>query len=280
MTNQTPRPASYGVRKQLTADDLTAVHVQEIQLVGYTVVEGVIAEGELDGWRERIDRLIEAQGAFYGSAEEAKALGEGNTARAAMAQDRAFVELVKIEAVLAICRRLLGPYFVVNQQNVVVNPPSGVRHHQSQWHRDLPYQHYTSSAPLAVSALVCIDPFSEVTGGTVVLPASHKLDEFPSDQVVLRQERTVTAPAGSCLVFDAMLYHRTGTNRSEGLRRAVNQMFTIPMFQQQIALPAALGPDFPADPAEAQLLGYVNAPPSSVQDWAASRQKRAAAAKG
>jgi ectoine hydroxylase-related dioxygenase (phytanoyl-CoA dioxygenase family) len=278
MSLSTPMLSSYGVRQRLPCSDATDIHVQEIQLLGFTVVEGVVAEGELPHWRDRIDGLIAAQNAIWGSPEESAALGEANTARAAMAQDRDFMDLVMLPEIHEVCRRLLGPYFVLSQQNVVVNPGRQEGHHQKQWHRDLPYQHYTSSSPLSISALVAIDEFSTETGGTVVLPASHKLVEFPCDEVVLRQERTVNAPPGSCLVFDSMLYHRAGSNVGPRVRRAVNHVFTVSVLRQQIDLPRALGPGFPRNQDEARILGFQNAIPGSIQEWAEQRRERAPAA--
>ena len=39
-------------------------------------------------------------------------------------------------------------------------------HHQSAFHRDLPYQHFTSSRPIAINALFCADEFTNENGAT------------------------------------------------------------------------------------------------------------------
>ncbi len=63
-------------------------------------------------------------------------------------------------------------------QNGVINRPERVQA-QTGWHRDLNYQHWVPSKPLAVSALVCLEDFNVETGGTAFLPSSHKFEAFP-----------------------------------------------------------------------------------------------------
>jgi len=92
---------------------------------------------------------------------------------------------------------------VLNQQNGVINPPHSERYNQGAWHRDLPYQHFVSSRPLAINALFCLDQFTIENGATKVLPASHRQEAFPSDDFVQSQATPVTAPAGSLSFWTA-----------------------------------------------------------------------------
>jgi ectoine hydroxylase-related dioxygenase (phytanoyl-CoA dioxygenase family) len=162
------------------------------------------------------------------------------------------------------------------QQNGVVNPP-GENHPQGAYHRDLPYQHFVSSRPLALSALFCIDPFRVETGATTALPASHLNERFPSDEVRASIETPIEAAPGAFIVFDSMLFHRAGANRSGRPRRAVNHVFTVPIIAQQIALPVALAGRFADDPELSPLLGYDAAPAASVAEW---RKRRLARTRG
>jgi ectoine hydroxylase-related dioxygenase (phytanoyl-CoA dioxygenase family) len=266
---------TYGIKERLAELDVAGTHAQEIQLVGYSVVEGVVAVEELQRWRDRVDALLLRQTEEGGGVEAMCALGENNTARALLAYDDAFLDLALRSQILEICERLLGDYFILNQQNAVVNPPAGQGHHQSAYHRDLPYQHFVASRPLALSALVCIDAFTAETGGTVVLPGSHKLEGFPSDVVASRSERVLSAPAGACLVFDSMLFHRSGLNTTALARRAVNHVWTLPILKQQIALPGLIRPELIRDARIARLLGCDSEPAKSVADWISRRRARA-----
>ena len=174
---------------------------------------------------------------------------------------------------LALARELLGNYIVLMQQNGVINPPRQ-SHTQLSYHRDLPYQHFVSSRPLAIGALFCIDPFRVENGATVVIPASHRMEAFPSPEVAAQLSTPVTAEPGSFLVFDAMLFHRGGANLSDGPRRAVNHVFSVPIIAQQISLPDALGGRYADDPELSRLFGYESAPSPSVLAWRERRLAR------
>jgi ectoine hydroxylase-related dioxygenase (phytanoyl-CoA dioxygenase family) len=205
------------------------------------------------------------------------AIGETLTVRCPVAYDDAFVSLAAHAGVLALCRELLGDYVILMQQNGVINP-SGQRHTQLAYHRDLPYQHFVSSRPLAISALFCIDPFTVETGATTLIPGSHRMEQFPSDAVAAELDTPVAADPGSFIVFDSMVFHRAGQNRSGRPRRAVNHVFSTPIIAQQISLPDALNGRYASDPALARLFGYDVAPARSVKAWRERRLARASRA--
>jgi ectoine hydroxylase-related dioxygenase (phytanoyl-CoA dioxygenase family) len=184
------------------------------------------------------------------------------------------VEVAADPTVREVVERFLGDYIVLASQNAIINRPTDDLY-QVTWHRDLQYQHFTSSRPLAVSALFCIDDFSAETGGTHLLPGSHRSEHFPSEEFVERHAAVVNAEAGSVLIFDAMVFHRAGANTSGRVRRAVNHIYTLPIFQQQISLPSALGGRFADDPRLRRLLGYEAPPAASALDW---REKKLGAA--
>ena len=170
-------------------------------------------------------------------------IDDGNVARSLIGYDEYFIRLAAHPRIMSIDNCCSAKYFILMSQNAIINDP-GDSHYQLTWHRDLNYQHFVSSRPLAISALFCIDEFSPVTGGTFVLPASHKDEAFPSPEFIAKHETQVSAPAGSILLFDAMVYHRAGENKSPGLRRAVNHIYTLPLIKQQISFPKMLGDKF------------------------------------
>jgi hypothetical protein len=269
-------PPRYGVKEQQVAADGVDLHVQAIRLLGHTVVEagGIHALPDL---RARFDRVLEVQVRDGGGREAMSSIGEGDTARALLAYDPAFLDLAGDPRVLAICERMLGSHFILNQQNGVVSPPAGAGHRQASYHRDLPYQHLVTSRPLALSALFCLDEFTADSGATFVLPASHRLEAFPDDALVEKAEQQVMAAAGSFIVFDSMLYHRAGSNRGAAPRRAVNHVYSLPILKQQIALPPLLDSRLAEDPRVALLLGFDSDPPRSVAEWIATRHARSSA---
>ena len=62
-------------------------------------------------------------------------------------------------------------------------------------------------------------------------------------------------PRGSVIVFNSMVFHRAGINRSGRIRRAVNHVIGAPILAQQVDMPAMLGREAPSDPWLAGYLG-------------------------
>ena len=227
----------YGVKEQEAAGNDLAAHAERIRLAGYSVLPGAFSETETTDFGARLDDVLRRQADEFGS-ERLEQIGDGLTARCPLVDDAAFLTLPTHPPLLALVRLLIGDYVLLMQQNGVVNPPKE-GHTQAAYHRDLPYQHFVSSRPLAVSALFCIDPFRSETGATIVIPGSHRAERFPSVDVAASLEVSVNAEPGSFVVFDSMLFHRAGDNRSGRIRRAVNHVFSVPIIAQQISLPLA-----------------------------------------
>ena len=263
---------SYGVNEQEVAADDLAAHAERIRLAGYCVLAGALSAADTADLAARLDEVIRRQTEEFGS-ERLEQIGDRFTARCPLVDDAAFLKLATHPRLLALVRLMLGEYVVLMQQNGVINPPQE-GHTQGAYHRDLPYQHFVSSRPLAISALFCIDPFRTETGATMVIPGSHHVERFPSTAVAASAEVSVNADAGSFVVFDAMLFHRAGDNRSGRVRRAVNNVFSVPIIAQQISLPSALNGRYSDDPELARLLGYDSTPAASVVDWRTRRLRR------
>ena len=269
-------PAGYGIVERGTASSDVARAAERIRLAGYAVVPGGFTSAEIADLGTRLEQVMARQVEEFGGAERMAAIGETLTARCPLVYDETFLTLAAHSGVLALCRELLGDYVILMQQNGVINP-SGGAHTQLAYHRDLPYQHFVSSRPLAVSALFCIEPFTTETGATTVIPGSHRMELFPSDAVAAELDTPVSAEPGSFIVFDSMVFHRAGANRSGRPRRAVNQVFSTPIIAQQISLPEALNGKYAGDPALARLLGYDVAPSRSVTAWRERRLARQSA---
>lgn len=270
---------TFGVHERTRLSCETDGRVEEIKLLGYTVVPGALDAAELGAIRESVDRIYRTQAEEVGGEEQLEKINDAHTARALLAYDELFLRVATNPKVLAIVERFLGGYYTLMLQNGILNMPEvGDEQNAGAWHRDLNYQHFVSTRPLSVSALFCVDDFSDETGGTHVLPASHKTEACPSDEFIRAHERGVEASAGSVLVFDSMLFHRSGHNRSGRVRRALNHMYTLPLIKQQISFPEMLGGKYSDDPFLRNFLGYESATDASVAEFRGRRLKRIGAA--
>ncbi|MBM4200306.1 MAG: phytanoyl-CoA dioxygenase family protein [Gammaproteobacteria bacterium] len=263
------RELSYGAVEQTRVDSDIGRHVEEIRLTGYTIVPSLVDGADLVEWRDRIDMTYRRQEDEFG-ADALRSIDELDLCRAPLLYDRDFIQLASHPYVMAVVRCLLGDWFILNLQNAIINRP-GTFHHQGSWHRDLPYQNFVISRPLAINALFAIDEFSAETGATMLMPFSHRMEVLPSDDYMERHRVGACAPAGSVVIFDSMLFHRAGSNSSSGVRRAVNHLYTVPIIKQQYDIPAALGESYAADPDLARLLGYTARVPRDDRSWRRAR---------
>jgi ectoine hydroxylase-related dioxygenase (phytanoyl-CoA dioxygenase family) len=266
---------TFGVKEFNSADTQLDQSVEEIKVLGYSIVPGVLSAAELLVARKKIDQVYAEQVEEMGGEQQLAAINDAHTARCPLAYDDFFLSVATNATVMSIVERFLGDYFILMLQNGVINTPKvGNKQNAGYWHRDLNYQHFISTRPISISALFCIDEFSEETGGTYLLPASHKAEAFPSEEFVLRHEKVVNAPAGAAIVFDSMLYHRGGYNRSLHPRRGLNHMYSLPLIKQQISLPRMLKGKYSDDPFLRKFLGYTSEPDESVVEFRKTRLAR------
>ena len=255
---------SYGVLQRRELRDAIDAHVEEIEVLGFTVIEDAVGSERLAPLRAKLDALHAAQ------AGKVTFAPDEDLVRCPLAQDEAFLAPATDPQVLEISRRLLGDNLVLLQQNAILNRPATAQH-QSRWHRDLPYQHFVSSKRLALNALLALDDFTEETGGTFVLPGSHMFEAFPSARLVKAQERVARARAGAPIITDAMPSHRAGANNSKAVRRGLNHVIGRPLLVQQIDIPRMLNGRHANDPVLAPYLGYRWNPAPDVAAWQAKR---------
>ncbi|MCI8210398.1 hypothetical protein AUC61_12700 [Pseudomonas sp. S25] len=265
MDRQESSEPSYGVLGGFRAQGQDHPAVEQIRAIGYAVVECGYTQAQIQDIAQRFAAVSEGYRAKYGP-ERLRACDELNTVRAILAQgDPAFLQLAMNIPLNTVLQSLIVGKFMLSQQNGIINPACET-YNQAAWHRDLPYQHFVSSRPLALNALYCIDDFTLDNGCTFVLPASHRLENFPSDEYIRRNAVQVEAKAGSFVVLDCMLFHRGGYNSTRQPRRAVNHLFTVPYFKQQIDLPSLMAAET-LTAAQKDFLGFNYSTPATVEHY-------------
>ncbi|HUZ64193.1 MAG TPA: phytanoyl-CoA dioxygenase family protein [Acetobacteraceae bacterium] len=262
---------SYGATATADAgDDPLARALEELSRNGFTVLEQVISATPLAALCTALDRLLAAQTDRFGGSARLDTIGDAGQARALLEEEPVFLDLLRLPRLDAIIDALLGPAALVMQQNGIVMPPAAAEHHQQSWHRDLPYQSWIASKPLALGALAALDDFTAESGATRFLPGSHRHETLPSAAYVARWAHQAVAPAGSVVVFDAMCFHAGGVNRGSQPRRAVNTLFGIPLLAQQVTFTGKPG----LDAKLRRRLGLDYQPAPNVDAWRARRAAR------
>lgn len=267
--------ASYGIAQQTQlTSELDAV-VEQVRELGYAVISSKYTEAKIKTIAEQFDYVRELYVEMYGKTN-LENINELHTIRSPLTHDEGdeFLSLALNENLLLAIKKLISGTFILNQQNGIINPAQET-YNQGLWHRDLPYQHFVSSKPLAINALYCVDDFTCENGATFVLPASHKSEPFPSLSYVKKNAIQIEASAGSFILLDCMLFHAGGYNGTRFVRRAVNHVYNIPFFKQQINIPMNLNRNTLSN-EEKEILGFSYLEPTSALDYLSGRKAKKA----
>lgn len=256
---------SYGILFQdKNVSELDEV-AEQVRRIGYAILESGYSANELSHISDAFD-LTRANYIRSLGEERLRGANELQMIRAPLTHgDPVFIKLATNKNLLKVLSKLILGKFILNQQNGIINPPREP-YSQGSWHRDLPYQNFVSSSPLAVNALFCVDDFTPENGATFVLPATHKTANYPSESYILKNALQVGAKAGQFIILDCMIYHSGGMNRTNFERRGVNQVYTIPYFKQQIKLPDMMIRES-LEPHHQELFGFNYQEPTSIEDY-------------
>ena len=126
----------------------------------------------------------------------------------------------------------LGPFAHVSFASAIINAPGNPR---GTWHSDWPFNqrvagHVAAPYPDAVmhiTTLWMLSPFTVETGGTLVVPGSHRSPTNPTADTLfaadepLPGELNATGEAGDVLIFDSRLWHSTASNLTDEPRVAL-----------------------------------------------------------
>lgn len=263
---------SYGVLKQDKCISEAEEIAEQVRSLGHAVLSSGYSDLELNNVSEQFNLARKRYIDIYGESR-LKDLNEFYTLRLLLAHGGdLFLKLALNERLLSVLSVLISGKFILNQQNGIINPPKQT-YNQAAWHRDLPYQHFVSSKPLAINALFCVDDFTAENGATFVLPSSHKSEAFPSECYVKNNAIQVEAKAGSFILLDCMMFHAGGYNSSNLDRRAINHVYNIPFFKQQINIPMNVKSAILSE-HESEILGLNYKEPSTVLDYFSSRDAK------
>ncbi len=256
---------NYGVTKKNGPLSEVLRIKESISLKGFSIVKNAFDLDKAKQFGLVLDKILPQQERHF-SKEELAMIKEEDIVRMPLAYDSIFLELVTDPLIRAVVESLLGNYYILHLQNGIINKPAKV-HHQTSWHRDLPYQDFVSTEPLGINAFLCIDEFSITSGATFLLPFSHKIPYFPSEEYVKENEVQLIAPPGSIVFFDSMIFHKAGVNTGNFVRRGINTMFVRPILKQQIDIPELLQGKYGDNEFLKKVLGYESVVAKNVEDY-------------
>ncbi|MDA0840852.1 MAG: phytanoyl-CoA dioxygenase family protein [Planctomycetota bacterium] len=219
----------------------TQAAISQIIEDGYSVVDGIIPGDRVGAVR---DEIIEVQQRNHErtEAEFAKIRARGHrigakgvaALRQVINETQCFAPWIADRKIMEVVEAFFGPHSRISCTDCVLNHPGNER---GYWHADWPYNQTNAShiptpypdALLHLSTIWMLTRFSAESGGTLILPGSHRRLENPSDGNLDGVDRDSPHPdeiqvegsAGSVLLYDSRLWHAVAPNESSESRVAL-----------------------------------------------------------
>ncbi|MHB8656948.1 MAG: phytanoyl-CoA dioxygenase family protein [Solirubrobacteraceae bacterium] len=254
-----------------TASDIdTDALLERLSISGYTILEGVVEAELLDRVREAMYRVQRRIHEEVGRQRLERA-GELGVLRLMLKYDDVFRRLLEVPEILQVVDATVSPMAILHLQNGLLLPslPPGAAPDvfQRRFHMDFP--RILNRYLMSINVMLTIDEFTELNGGTILVPGTHQHAERPSESYLHEHQVAVVAPPGSLIVFDSTLWHAAGENLSGRDRLAINHQFTRSYVKQQVDYARALGEEVMLTqlPRTQQLLGWYTRVVTSLDEY-------------
>jgi ectoine hydroxylase-related dioxygenase (phytanoyl-CoA dioxygenase family) len=173
-----------------------------------------------------------------------------------LSRDPVFGDLAEHPAALALLRAFLGwPILLSNISANITGPGGG----EMVLHADQIYMPEPWSGVQGMNVAWCVDDFTDENGATRIVPGSHLLNRKPREDELTADSVPLEAPAGTMVVMEGRVWHKTGWNRTAARRRAgIFAWYTLPIYRTQENWFLSLNPSmrqFASDTMRT-LLGY------------------------
>jgi len=254
---------THGVTEQETLDP----HIENFQRKGFSVFKGLISKEKVAETRDRMHAIYKIQCDAVGGEDNLRKLNEAGIIRSMFAYDEFFIkENISNPTLQKYVSELLdGPFTLYSQVGVISEPNNKL--YQIRWHREIQYQHFATSRPIAVQTLFILDHFNEKSGGTFLLPGSHLFDKFPSNKFVEENQYQPVLEPGDVILMNSMLYHRAGLNTSDNNRLLITNTYVRPFIATQFNYPAMIKNSDNLTEKEKEILGFRWNYSQEMQPW-------------
>ena len=213
--------------------------LRRLEMDGFCILPGVIPEEEVDAVRDEVEAAVsenqqineQMQANVRARGHRIGATGVASTG-GLINQAPGFGRYLANRRIVDPCESIFGPYVRVSSVGAVMNHPGNAR---GYWHSDWPFNQTVAShvpapypdAVMHVTAIFMLSPFTEETGGTLVVPGSHRSSTNPSGENGVDRdspyptEINAQGEPGDVLLFDSRLWHSVAPNHSDRARTAV-----------------------------------------------------------
>jgi ectoine hydroxylase-related dioxygenase (phytanoyl-CoA dioxygenase family) len=252
---------------------------------GYVIVENALSQSHAADLANACDRLVAEDNERYGH-DYLHRIGQEGFIVNVGDRDAAFERLLLDRPTAPLVDALLGnDAFLYLFQGVIVPPGGGIGAYPWKWHCDLFHiaqdVHSRSFIP-GLNCLYYVDDVNSENGATWIIPGTHGLldDQVPvtDTDYLAATAIQVGAKAGSVIIFNPLLWHCAGHNRTASPRRAVKMLFIRSWMMPQMDYARSTRPQTleRLDDEGRRILGCGSAVPRSLPELAGPHQRQGA----
>ena len=236
---------------------MNSEQLYELNTKGYSIFRNLISD----------DQLIKMQSAVDTALNSNDPCVRSNHFFLAHNFSSSLLEIIQYNPLQGIIDNVLGKTCIIHSFNGITLRPSLANPIQNAVHRDSP--RFCRPYLLSLQVIVLLDDFTKENGGTYVLPGSQYLEEKPSDEYFYKNAVQIEGKSGDLVLFDAMLWHAGGTNKTNVQRRALTIVYSRSFMKQQIDLTKATKKAIidNADTNLLRLLGFNVRVPSCIDEF-------------
>ena len=208
----------------LRDDTLTNEEKVFLDQQGYLPLPGILSPEQVQTFRARLEELAAAEGDQAGLEVHQE---QGTTRLADLVnKDPMFEICFTHPRVLAAMRHILGPEFKLSSLNSrFALPGEGLQALHADWGEAVPPGDFK-----VCNSIWLLDDFTEENGATRVVPSSHLSGQHPRDSLAdptapHPDQKLLTAPAGTVVIFNSHTWHGGTLNRSNRPRAGMHSYF-------------------------------------------------------
>jgi ectoine hydroxylase-related dioxygenase (phytanoyl-CoA dioxygenase family) len=245
---------------------------KDLKEKGWAIIPGFFSESlmnEINGLLpyavDKRKKIMEANGLVANTQ---------GTAHHVMSDGNCFVEILeKFSAIDELLTSYFGGKYILNSYGGFINEKSANTYSKNM-HRDV--RTYTGDLKMMINLLVMLDDFTLENGATYLLSHSHLKGDRPEEDFFYEHAERAIGKKGDLLIFDSHVWHATGNNTTDHVRRALTITLTRPYYKQQADYPRIWGYDKMDMQSEYlnQIIGYYSRVPATLEDYFQPVEKR------
>jgi hypothetical protein len=230
---------------------------------GYAVIEGFLDQDTVIRLREL---MVDAIAKYKPRDGIPQSINDVYQIHDLMVKHRDFCDLLEDVRLDRLLASHLGAHWIMYAATSSSIPPMGANY-SSRIHVDSPRFHLGYIFNMGV--IWTLNEYAADNGALEVLPGSQHFGQSPTDELFNSSSVKVLCPAGSLIVFNARLFHRTSTNNTAGWRHAMTmnacRSFMKPRMDWVRMIPAPFASTL--GPQARRILGFDTRIPVSLDEF-------------